>query len=375
MTAKSMPTFLSLFALVLLARVAPTRLDAPLAGTESAAIDIEGMGSTTASPLFQAWIDEYHRLHPQIRLSSQAIGSHGGTRQLLAGESSFAATDVPIPDAELALARRQILAFPVALNAIVPIYSLPGNPELRFSESTLGGIFLGKIAEWDDTTIASDNPAVVLPRMDIKVAHHFPSGTVETEIMVDYLSKISAAFRTTLADSSSGANWPVANAMAGFKGPEGMEQFVRETPGSIGYLPLSIARLEPADGDEGKFEYGAVRNSAGEFVTASSESVAAASAAEIPFIESQAPNFRVSITNAPGMKSYPIASFIWLDLYENLRENQKSEATADFLKWILTDGQQLAAKLGYPALPGNLAWVELRRLEAATPKTKTQALR
>src|SRR5579862_7253573 len=136
-------------------------------------------------------------------------------------ESSFAATDVPIPDAELALARGQILAFPVALDAIVPIYNLPGNPELRFSESTLAGIFLGKIAEWDDTTIASDNPAAVLPRMDIKVAHHFPSGTVETEIMVDYLSKISAAFRTTLADSSSGANWPVANAMAGFKGPEG----------------------------------------------------------------------------------------------------------------------------------------------------------
>jgi|SRR5579862_7253574 ABC-type phosphate transport system substrate-binding protein len=85
MTAKSMPAFLSLFALVLLAQVAPTRHDAALAQTKATEIHIEGAGSTTASPLFQAWIDEYHRLHPQIRLSYQAIGSHGGTRQLLAG--------------------------------------------------------------------------------------------------------------------------------------------------------------------------------------------------------------------------------------------------------------------------------------------------
>lgn len=357
-----MPVGFCLFAFVLFAQIAAAGRAAARRERAAAEIQINGAGSTTASLLVRASINEYSRAHPRVQISYWAIGSRAGVRSLATGEKLFAVTDAPISDAELALAKGRILALPIALNAIVPIYNLAHIPEVRFSSATLADIFLGKITRWNDPAIASDNAGLDLPRTDIKVAHRFPNESVDTEIMADYLSKISSDFKATLA-SSSGANWPVANAMAGFKGQEGMHQFVSGTPASIGYLPLIIARLELAHGDQGKFEYGAVRNSAGEFVTASPESVTAASAAEVPFLEAQPPDFRVSITNAPGKSSYPIASFIWLNFYENSTEDKTSEALADFLKWILADGQRLASKLGYPPLPANLIKLELRRLE------------
>ena len=313
---------------------------------------IDGAGSTTIYPLLSAWIDEYSRLHPGIRFSYRAIGSKAGIRLLTDRTMFFAATDVPESDDQLILAKGRILHFPVALNAVVPVYNLAQVPGLRFSGTTLADIFLGKITKWNDPAIANDNPGVALPGMDITVKHYFPhgNGDVETFVMADYLSKRSPVFKAALTNSLG--NWPVDSPR--YKEAE-VAGFFRETPGSVGYLNLLVAR-------QNGLKYGAVKNSDGEFVTASSESVTAASASGVSSIRDQAPDFRTSITDAPGKKSYPIVSFIWLLLYEDSKEKRENEVINDFLKWVLTDGQKLAPKLGYPPLPGDLVEIELQRL-------------
>lgn len=323
--------------------------------TVAASAKIEGAGSTTINPLLRAWIDEYTRLHSGFQMSYTAIGSRGGFRMLASGTAFFAVTDVPIPDDQLAQANGRILQLPIAMNAVVPVYNIPQVSQLRFSGDTLAGIFLGKITKWDDPAIANDNPGVNPPAMEIKVRHEFPNGSVETQVIADYLSKVSPTFKTAVA-RPPGADWPLASYR--YKGAEGTAGFVSQTPGSFGYLPLAIAHSQSR---EGSLKYAAVKNSDDEFVTASPESVTAASASA----KIQPPDFRVSLTNAPGKASFPIASFTWVLLYENPKEKKQNEVMIDFLKWVLTDGQKVALKMGYPALPSDLVQMELQQLGAS----------
>jgi len=148
---------------------------------------------------------------------------------------------------------------------------------------------------------------------------------------------------------ATAVNWPVG---LGGKGNEGVAGLVTQTPGSIGYVELIYAL-------QNKISYGSVQNMAGEFAKASVESVtaaAASSAAQMP------PDFRVSITNAPGKGVYPISSFTWLLLYENPKDKAQSRVMVDFVKWALTEGQKFAPDLGYAPLPADVVKMEMQAL-------------
>ena len=94
-----------------------------------------------------------------------------------------------------------------------------------------------------------------------------------------------------------------------------------------------------------------VKNSGGNYVKASLDSVtaAAASAKTIPA------DFRVSITNAPGKEAYPISSFTWLLVPEKSKDAGKGKILADFLNWMVDDGQKMTAELTYAPLPESVA--------------------
>jgi phosphate transport system substrate-binding protein len=99
---------------------------------------------------------------------------------------------------------------------------------------------------------------------------------------------------------------------------------------------------------------------AGEFVTASVDSVTAAAAVAA---KQMPPDFRVSITNAPGPGVYPISSFTWLLFYEKPKDKQRAKVMVDFMKWALTDGQQFAKDLGYAPLPESVVTLEMEALK------------
>jgi len=312
-------------------------------------IQINGAGATFPYPIYSKWFSEYNKLHPDIEINYQSIGSGGGIRQLTNQTVFFGATDGPMTAEQQQAAPGSILHLPTVLGGVVPIYNIPGvSGELKFTGKVLADIFLGRITKWNDPAITGLNTGTNLPAIDITVAHR-SDGSGTTYIWVDYLSKVSPDFKKRVGIATS-VNWPVG---VGGKGNEGVAGLVKQTPGSIGYVELVYAL-------QNKIDYGSVQNIAGEFVRSSLESVTAAAGAAASAMPK---DFRVSITNAPGKGVYPISSFTWLLLYENPKDKQRGKIMVDFMKWALTDGQRFAPQLGYAPIPASVVQIEQEALK------------
>jgi phosphate transport system substrate-binding protein len=302
---------------------------------------LNGAGATFPNPIYSKWFSEYHKVHPDVEINYQSIGSGGGIRQVTAGTVDFGASDMPMTDKQLEEAKAlRILNIPTVLGADVPAYNIPGvTGEVKFTPDALAGIFLGKISKWNDKAITSANPGVNFPDKEIIVVHR-SDGSGTTFIWTDYLSKVSPEWKSQVGSDTS-VKWPIG---MGGKGNEGVSGLIRQLPGSIGYVELIYAV-------QNNIPYGSVRNSSGAFVKASLEGVtaAAASAPKMPA------DFRVSITNAPGKDAYPISSFTWLLIPAQSKDPAKGKILADFLGWMVTDGQKMTSTLAYAPLPDSVA--------------------
>ena len=304
---------------------------------------LNGAGATFPYPMYSKWFSEYRKLHPDIQINYQSIGSGGGIRQVTEGTVEFGASDMPMTDDQLKEAqgklKTNVLNIPTVLGAVVPAYNIPGvSGEVKFTPDALAGIFLGRISKWNDKAITSANPGVNLPDQNIVVVHR-SDGSGTTFIWTDFLSKVSADWKSQVGSGTS-VKWPVG---LGGKGNEGVAGSIRQLPGSIGYVELIYAV-------QNSIPYGSVRNAAGSFLKASLEGVtaAAASAKNLPS------DFRVSITNAPGKEAYPISSFTWLLVPAQSKDPAKGKILADFLSWMVTDGQKMTSALSYAPLPDNV---------------------
>jgi phosphate transport system substrate-binding protein len=324
--------------------------DASPAGTTK----INGAGATFPNPIYSKWFSEYNKLHPNVEINYQSIGSGGGIRQLLERTVFFGASDQPMTDEMLAKAPGPILHFPTVLGAVVPVYNLAGtNTQIKFTGPVLADIFLGKITKWNDPAIAKLNAGMSLPSSNITVAHR-SDGSGTTFVWADYLAKISPEWKQKVGANSS-LNWPVG---VGGKGNEGVAGLVSQTPGSLGYVELVYAL-------QNKISYGAVQNQSGEFIVPDVASVTAAAAGAMSTMPK---DFRVSITNSPGKGAYPISSFTWILLYEDPQDKNHARIMSDFMKWALNEGQAMAVTLGYARLPEQLVPLELEQLN----RMKTQ---
>jgi len=309
---------------------------------------LNAAGATFPYPIYSKWFDLYHTSHSNVQINYQSIGSGGGIRQLLDKTVDFGASDGPMNDDQLKQASVPILHFPTVLGAAIPAYNVAGvQGDLNFTPEALSGIFLGTITKWNDPAITSANPGVKLPSDDIVVVHR-SDGSGTSYIWTDYLSKVSSAWQSKVGKGTS-VNWPVG---LGGKGNEGVSALVQQTPGSIGYVELIYAI-------QNHMPYGKVKNSSGAFVKADLASVSAAAAAASKYIPD---DFRVSITNPEGKAAYPIASFTWLLIPSKFSDSAKRDVVKDFLKWMMTDGQQYCEALAYAKLPKEVVAKEMKAI-------------
>lgn len=300
---------------------------------------LNGAGATFPNPMYSKWFSEYHKIHSEVQVNYQPIGSGGGIRQVTAGTVDFGASDMPMTDKQLQESKAKILNIPTVLGAVVPAYNIPGvGGEVKFTPEALAGIFFGKISKWNDKAITGSNPGMNFPDKDIIVVHR-SDGSGTSFIWTDYLSKISPEWKSQVGSDTS-VKWPIG---MGGKGNEGVAGLIRQLSGSIGYVELIYAV-------QNNIPYGSVRNAAGSFIKASLDSVtaAAASALKMPA------DFRVSITNAPGKDAYPISSFTWLLIPAQSKDAAKGKILADFLNWMIGDGQKMTSALAYAPLPENV---------------------
>jgi phosphate transport system substrate-binding protein len=305
---------------------------------------LNGAGATFPNPMYSKWFSEYDKLHSGVQINYQSLGSGAGIRGVTEGTVDFGASDMPMSDGQLSEAeaklKSKILNIPTVLGAVVPAYNVPGvSGEVKFTPDALAEIFLGKVTKWNDKAITSVNPGVNFPDKPIIVVHR-SDGSGTTFIWTDYLSKVSGDWKSQVGSNTS-VKWPIG---LGQKGNEGVAGSIRQLAGAIGYVELIYAV-------QNNITYGSVRNAAGVFVEASLEGVtaAAASAPKMPA------DFRVSITDAPGKDAYPISSFTWLLIPQQSKDAAKGKILADFVNWMLMDGEKMASALSYAPLPDNVA--------------------
>ena len=294
---------------------------------------INGAGATFPFPLYSKWFSQYNKLHPDIQINYQSIGSGGGIKQITERTVDFGASDAPLSDEQLQKASG-VQHIPTVMGAVVIVWNLPGVQQLRIAPETLANIYLGKVTKWNDAALKKDNPTAKLPDTAITVAHR-SDGSGTTNIFTDYLSKVSPDWKSGPGKGTS-VNWPAG---LGGKGNEGVTGLVKQTEGAVGYVELAYA-------NQNKLPTAELKSHDGQWVKASLESVSAAAAkAAIP------EDYRVSITDQPGDGAYPTAAFTYLLVYRDQQDAAKGSALLNFIWWAVHDGQKEAAALDYAPLP------------------------
>ncbi len=303
---------------------------------------LTGAGSTFVYPIYSRWFSEYCASHPGVQINYQSVGSGAGIRQVSQGIVDFGASDGPMTDQQLAAAaannnKVKIVHIPTVLGGVVPSYNIPGvTQELKFSPDVIADIYLGKITKWNDPRLVKDNPGVKLPGQTILPVYR-SDGSGTTYIWTDFLSKVSPTFASRIGKNTS-VQWPLG---VGGKGNEGVSGTISNTPYSFGYVELIYAV-------QNHILYGLVKNPAGNWIKASTETVSDAAAGAA---KNMPADYRVSITNAPGANSYPISSFTWLLVPVPFDSPAKGKVMNDFLEWMLDHGESEAAGMTYAPLP------------------------
>ena len=321
----------------------------PASSLPQASTVLKAAGATFPYPLYVKWFANYRRQNPNLEIVYDAIGSEAGVRKLLAGAVDFGASDNPAAIHELsAIDDGKYLFFPSVIGAVVPIVNLPGFAgAIAFTPEALAGIYSGKIKKWNDPVLAQANRGLHLPDLDITVVHR-SDGSGTSYAFTDYLSKVSAEWKTKTGSSLSPA-WPTGRAATG---NDGVSKLVKEIGGSIGYVEFIYAL-------QNHLSFGSVQNRRGEFVAASLKSMAAAANE----VTEASQNLTMSLVNPAGMGAYPIASYTWFVMPAQIPDGQKRIAITEFLKWMLGPGQTQAAALGYLSLPKTIIEQELIALQ------------
>jgi phosphate transport system substrate-binding protein len=296
---------------------------------------ITGAGATFPYPLYSKWFAEYKKANPTVEINYQSIGSGGGIKQFTAKTVDFGASDAPMTDAEIKSAGGNVIHVPTVLGAVVLTYNVPGLKGLKLTPDVIADIYLGKVTKWNDPRIAAENKGAALPAQDI-VAVYRSDSSGTTAVFTDYLSKVSESFKSTVGPGKA-VKWPAG---VGGKGNEGVTGFVKNTPGSFGYVELAYAESE-------KLPVAEVKNKAGKYVKPSIQSVTDAAAGAM---KAMPEDFRVSITNPDGATAYPISAFTYL-LVAAQMDKAKGGEMVKFLNWSMTTGQGMASKLSYSPLP------------------------
>ena len=313
--------------------------------------DLNGAGATFPFPIYSKWFADYATT-TGVKINYQSIGSGGGIKQFTAGTVDFGATDAPMSEEDMAKLSGPVFHFPTVLGAVVITYHVPGvNATLKLTGDVVADIFAGRIAKWNDSRITSINKGVALPGSDILVVHR-SDGSGTTYSFSDYLSSVSEAWKTAPGKGKELA-WPVG---LGGKGNEGVAGLVKQTPGSIGYVELAYAK-------QNGLPAAILQNKDGAWVEPSIESVTEAAAATAKNLPANT-DYRVSIVNASGKKSYPISSFTWLLVAQNQADAVKGKKLVAFLQWYLHEGEKSAAALLYAPLPPEMVKMLDKQLSA-----------
>ncbi len=297
--------------------------------------NISGAGATFPAPVYAKWAETY-KAKADATLNYQAIGSGGGKKQIIANTVDFGASDKPMKPDELAANGLQ--QFPTVIGGVVPVMNLPGVKagEIRLTAKVLADIYLGLIKTWDDPVLASWNKGVKLPHTPITVVHR-SDGSGTSFLFTSYLSMGDEKWANGPGGNDA-VNWPVG---LGGKGNDGVAAFVKQTPGSIGYVEYAYAK-------QNNMTYAIMQNKAGKWVAPTAANFAAAAAGAK---WTEAPGFYLLLLDQPGANAWPITGATFILMHSKQTNAQNGHDVLAFFDWAYKNGDAQAAELDYVTLP------------------------
>ncbi|NDI85970.1 phosphate ABC transporter substrate-binding protein PstS [Undibacterium crateris] len=299
------------------------------------AADITGAGATFPFPIYAKWAEAYKKA-TGTGLNYQSIGSGGGIKQIKAKTVDFGASDMPLKLEELDA--EGLTQFPAVIGGVVPVVNLDGVAPgaMKMTGEVLAGIYMGKITKWNAAEIVALNPGVKLPAEDITVVHR-SDGSGTTFLWTDYLSKVSAEFKTAVG-SATAVKWPVG---MGGKGNEGVAANVQRIKNSIGYVEYAFVKRN-------KMTHTQLKNTDGVYVSPDDENFKAA-AANADWVK--APGMYLVLTNQPGKASWPVTGASFILMHKSQADAEKGKEVLKFFDWAFKNGGAMATELEYVSMP------------------------
>ena len=301
----------------------------------AAQADITGAGATFPYPIYAKWADAYKKA-TGVAMNYQSIGSGGGIKQITAKTVDFGASDMPMKAEDLEKAG--LIQFPAIIGGVVPVYNIKGvdSGKLKITGEVLANIYLGRIKVWNDPAIVALNPGLALPAEAITVvARSDGSGT--TFIFVNYLSKISADWKSTVGEGTS-VKWPTG---VGGKGNEGVASYVGRLNGSIGYVEYAYAK-------QNKLAVAQMQNRDRQWVLPDDLTFkAAAAGAEW----TKTPGMGVILTDQPGKATWPMSGASFILMHVKQDKPDQGRAVIRFFDWAFKNGAAMADELDYVPIP------------------------
>jgi phosphate transport system substrate-binding protein len=302
------------------------------------AADISGAGATFPYPIYAKWADAYKK-ETGNGLNYQSIGSGGGIKQISARTVTFGASDMPLQPAELD--KIGVIQFPTVMGGIVPVVNLDGinSGDLTIDGPTLAKIYLGEIKIWNDPALKKLNPNAKLPSQAIALVHR-SDGSGTTFIFTNYLSKVSADWKSKIGSNTS-VEWPAG---IGAKGNEGVANNVGQTKGAIGYVETAYAKQNHLTTTK-------MVNKDGKAVAATSEAIMSAAAGAD---WANAPGFYMILTDSPGAASWPIAGATFILIPKEPKDAAATSEALKFFSWAYKNGSKMAESLDYIPMPDSV---------------------
>jgi phosphate ABC transporter phosphate-binding protein len=287
---------------------------------------IAGAGSTLVAPLVDAWIPALGTAFGDD-VTYAAVGSGTGIADISAGTVDFGASDAPMTTTQAA-GCSGCIEVPWALSATTLSYNIPGvKQQIHLNASTIAGIFLGTITNWNAPSIAKLNPKITFPNLAITPVHR-SDGSGDTYAFTDYLSKVSSTFASQVGNATT-VTWPGG---VGASGNAGVAAAIASTSGAIGYI--SAAYLIP-----NHLICAAIENAAGGFATPGLKDIQA-DAAAFPNPTSTANGVEMHIVDPPksaGKNAYPLSTYTYIIVPKT---SSKGQQIRQMIFWALTQGNK-----------------------------------
>jgi len=331
-------------------------------------IQLSGAGSSLVYPLLSQWTSNYHGLHSNVQINYQSVGSGTGVTDFTNKVVDFAGTDAaPVPFGSTgSTLPNATLTIPETIGAVTIAYNIPGVPTgLHLNENVTAKIFNGAITYWNDSSIMALNNGLNLPHNPITTVHRSDSSGT-TFIFEGYLLKSS--FWPFIPQSKS---WPSGAGGTSLAGAQnvGVANFVSTTPNSIGYVEVAYAL-------QNNMNVAFIQNKGrSSFVQPTLANITAAvSSADVSNLPTGLQDWSaVSLILEPGANSYPIVSFTYIIVYQQLNvrplmtlDKDKAKALVDFIWYMVHDGQSAGASLNYATLPASIVTIDETSIKSIT---------